>query len=142
MPEQAGSLPAGSRAGPGPIIPCLPRWRVYPVPSMSWFFLALGRSPARTRCGRARTCCGHRHRAAPRDGCRSSPLAVPDRAFTVGLFSVVDALLGKPMQALLDELPFDSRITHALLDHDGPEGRLLAAVLAYERGDFNDAPPF
>jgi c-di-GMP phosphodiesterase len=70
------------------------------------------------------------------------PVAAPDRAFTVGLFSVVDALLGKPMQALLDELPFDSRITHALLDHDGPEGRLLAAVLAYERGDFNDVPRF
>jgi EAL and modified HD-GYP domain-containing signal transduction protein len=66
------------------------------------------------------------------------PVAAPERAFTVGLFSVVDALLGKPMQALLDELPFDSRIRHALLDHDGPEGRLLAAVLAYERGDFND----
>jgi c-di-GMP phosphodiesterase len=70
------------------------------------------------------------------------PLAATDRAFTVGLFSVVDALLGKPMQALLDELPFDNRITHALLDHDGPEGRLLAAVLAYERGDFNDVPRF
>src|SRR4051812_25315402 len=70
------------------------------------------------------------------------PVAAPDRAFTVGLFSVVDALLGKPMQALLDELPFDSRITHALLDHDGPEGRLLAAVLAYERGDFNDVPRY
>jgi EAL and modified HD-GYP domain-containing signal transduction protein len=70
------------------------------------------------------------------------PLAAADRAFTVGLFSVVDALLGKPMQALLDELPFDNRITHALLDHDGPEGRLLAAVLAYERGDFNDVPRF
>ena len=70
------------------------------------------------------------------------PLAAPDRAFTVGLFSVVDALLGKPMQELLDELPFDSRISHALLDHDGPEGRLLAAVLAYERGDFIDVPRF
>jgi EAL and modified HD-GYP domain-containing signal transduction protein len=70
------------------------------------------------------------------------PVAAPDRAFTVGLFSVVDALLGKPMQALLDELPFDGRITHALLDHDGPEGRLLAAVLAYERGDFNDVPRY
>jgi hypothetical protein len=46
-------------------------------------------------------------------------LAAADRAFTVGLFSVVDALLGKSMQALLDELPFDSRMRHALLDHDG-----------------------
>jgi c-di-GMP phosphodiesterase len=70
------------------------------------------------------------------------PLAAADRAFTVGLFSVVDALLGKPMQALLDELPFDSRIRTALLDHGGPEGRLLAAVLAYERGDFNDVARF
>jgi EAL and modified HD-GYP domain-containing signal transduction protein len=66
------------------------------------------------------------------------PLAAPDRAFTVGLFSVVDALLGRPMSTLLNELPFDSRLKHALLDHQGPEGRLLAAVLDHERGDFDD----
>jgi EAL and modified HD-GYP domain-containing signal transduction protein len=66
------------------------------------------------------------------------PVAVTDRAFTVGLFSVVDALLDVPMATLLDELPFDTRLTHALLDHTGPEGRLLAAVMDYERGDFTD----
>jgi c-di-GMP phosphodiesterase len=66
------------------------------------------------------------------------PVAVPERAFTVGLFSVVDALLDVPMPTLLDELPFDTRLTHALLDHTGPEGRLLAAVMDYERGDFTD----
>ena len=65
------------------------------------------------------------------------PVAAPDRAFTVGLFSVVDGLLGTPMSTLLNELPFDSRLKHALLDRQGPEGRLLAAVLEHERGDFD-----
>jgi c-di-GMP phosphodiesterase len=64
------------------------------------------------------------------------PDAEADRAFTVGLFSVVDALMGTRMPALLDDLPFDERTTRALSDHEGPEGRLLAGVLAYERGDF------
>jgi EAL and modified HD-GYP domain-containing signal transduction protein len=62
--------------------------------------------------------------------------AEPERAFTVGLFSVVDALLGTPMAELLAELPFDARTTDALLHQDGPEGVLLASVLAYEGGHF------
>jgi EAL and modified HD-GYP domain-containing signal transduction protein len=61
----------------------------------------------------------------------------PDRAFTVGLFSVVDSLLGVRMPKLLDDLPFDERTTRALGEHQGPEGRLLAGVLAYEAGDFD-----
>jgi EAL and modified HD-GYP domain-containing signal transduction protein len=62
--------------------------------------------------------------------------AEPDRAFTVGLFSVADSLLGTRMPNLLADLPFDERTTGALGAHEGPEGRLLAGVLAYERGDF------
>jgi c-di-GMP-related signal transduction protein len=34
---------------------------------------------------------------------------------------------------LLAELPLDERTTEALLDHVGPEGRILRTVLAYER---------
>ena len=64
--------------------------------------------------------------------------AEADRAFTVGLFSVADALLETPMPELLAELPFDERTTEALLDHVGPEGRILRTVLAYERGRFDD----
>jgi EAL and modified HD-GYP domain-containing signal transduction protein len=60
----------------------------------------------------------------------------PERAFTIGLFSVVDALLATPMGELLEDLPFDGRTRDALLYHDGPEGRLLEAVLAYENGHF------
>jgi EAL and modified HD-GYP domain-containing signal transduction protein len=65
------------------------------------------------------------------------PAAESDRAFTAGLFSIADSLLGLRMPALLADLPFDERTTRALADHDGPEGRILGAVLAYERGDFD-----
>jgi c-di-GMP phosphodiesterase len=64
------------------------------------------------------------------------PDTVPDRAFSAGLFSVLDALLGRPMLELIADLCLDDRLSTAITDHRGPEGRLLAAVLAYERGDF------
>jgi c-di-GMP phosphodiesterase len=56
--------------------------------------------------------------------------------FTVGLFSVADALLDIPMAEVLDSLPFTDEIQTALLRHDGPKGDLLTAVIAYERGEF------
>jgi c-di-GMP phosphodiesterase len=64
--------------------------------------------------------------------------AEPERAFTVGLFSVVDALLRMPMPQLLEELPFDDRTKGALTDQIGPEGRILSGVLAYESGNFDN----
>lgn len=67
----------------------------------------------------------------------AAPPADAASAFTAGLFSVLDALLGAPMPELLAGLPFDARMSGAILDHAGPEGELLAAVLAYERGDFD-----
>jgi len=67
---------------------------------------------------------------------RECPDTVPERAFSAGLFSVLDALLGRPMHELIADLCLDDRLATAITDHRGPEGRLLAAVLAYERGDF------
>jgi EAL and modified HD-GYP domain-containing signal transduction protein len=64
--------------------------------------------------------------------------AEADRAFTIGLFSVVDALLRMPMPQLLEELPFDARTKGALTDQTGPEGRILSGVLAYETGNFEN----
>ena len=54
--------------------------------------------------------------------------------FTIGLFSVADALMGVPMEEVLESLPFSDEIRAALLRHEGPKGELLAAVIAYERG--------
>ena len=59
-----------------------------------------------------------------------------DRFFTVGLFSVVDALVDAPMGEVLATLPFSEDIVTALQQHHGPSGELLGSVLAYEHGDF------
>jgi c-di-GMP phosphodiesterase len=56
--------------------------------------------------------------------------------FTIGLFSVADALLDAPMAEVLDSLPFTEEIQAALLRREGPKGELLSAVIAYERGEF------
>ncbi len=59
-----------------------------------------------------------------------------EQAFTVGLFSVLDALMDQPMDELLDAMPLSTEIKLALIDHEGELGRLLAGVTAYERGDY------
>jgi EAL and modified HD-GYP domain-containing signal transduction protein len=60
--------------------------------------------------------------------------------FTIGLFSVADALIGAPMEEVLESLPFSGEIRAALLRREGPKGELLGVVLAYERGEFPSAP--
>ena len=40
------------------------------------------------------------------------------------------------MAEVLDSLPFTDEIQTALLRREGPKGELLAAVIAYERGEF------
>jgi c-di-GMP phosphodiesterase len=65
--------------------------------------------------------------------------AKAERAFTAGLFSLLDALTGRQMDELVAELSLDDRLSAALVSHEGPEGEVLAATLAYERGEFDDA---
>ncbi len=65
------------------------------------------------------------------------PQTVPDTAFITGLLSVMDALLKAPMKQVLDHLPLEEAIAQALLNHDGPYGRLLHCTLAHERGDWD-----
>ena len=45
-----------------------------------------------------------------------------DRLFTVGLFSVADALLDTPMEQVLETLPFSEEIAAALLRYEGRLG--------------------
>ena len=61
--------------------------------------------------------------------------------FTIGLFSVADALSDMPMADVLETLPFTDEVVAALLRREGPKGELLAAVAAYERGEFPTLPP-
>jgi c-di-GMP phosphodiesterase len=62
-----------------------------------------------------------------------------DRAFTVGMFSVINRLLGLPMREALDALPLADDVVAALLRGEGAEGRSLRTVLAWELGDFSAA---
>jgi EAL and modified HD-GYP domain-containing signal transduction protein len=60
----------------------------------------------------------------------------PTSAFSVGLFSVLDAVLDQPMDQVLSTMPLDDDATLALLAWAGPLGKLLATVERYERGDW------
>ena len=62
-----------------------------------------------------------------------------DAHFTVGLFSVADALLGASMEDVLETLPFSDEIRAALLRREGPKGELLQTVVAYEQAEFPSA---
>ena len=68
--------------------------------------------------------------------------AAPDRAFTAGLFSLLDAMTGRQMDELVAELPVDDRLADALVRRVGPEGEVVRATLAYERGDFDAAATY
>ena len=66
--------------------------------------------------------------------------------FTVGLLSVLDALVDRPMEEALEQLPLASDIRLALTQWEGSSGEVLRCVLAYERGawdqvHYGDVPP-
>lgn len=63
----------------------------------------------------------------------------PQQYFTAGLFSALDALLDAPMNEVLSLLPLSEEINDALTEHKGPIGRVLKAVLGYERAVWEDA---
>ena len=59
-----------------------------------------------------------------------------DQNFTLGLFSVIDALMDAPMTEVLDSIPFHEDMRQALIAGEGRKGALLGSVLDWERGDF------
>ncbi len=56
-------------------------------------------------------------------------------AFTVGMLSVLDALLDAPMATIVEQLPLTPEVRSALVHHNGELGTLLEAVVGYERGE-------
>ena len=57
--------------------------------------------------------------------------------FTVGLFSVIDAIMDQPMETVLSQLPLDTEISNAILKHEGVMGQILRISIAHERGDWD-----
>ena len=57
-------------------------------------------------------------------------------SFLVGLLSMVDVLVGRPIEEVLHDLAIDPEVERALLLNEGQLGSLLALAVAHERGDW------
>jgi EAL and modified HD-GYP domain-containing signal transduction protein len=60
-----------------------------------------------------------------------------DTAYTVGLLSIMDAMLGRPMHELIDELPLPEDTRRAIVAHEGVYGELLAQAIRIEHNDWS-----
>lgn len=62
-----------------------------------------------------------------------------DTGFTVGLLSILDLLMDRPLDEIVAELAVSDEIRHALLEHAGMAGKALRCALAYESQDWEKA---
>ncbi len=72
-------------------------------------------------------------------GPRIAPNVPGSRLFTLGLFSVIDALMDTPMDEVMTRVPFPPAMVAALVERAGSKGELLETALSCERGEFPDA---
>jgi c-di-GMP-related signal transduction protein len=63
----------------------------------------------------------------------------PSEAFLVGLFSMLDAIMERPMEQVIANLPVSDAIRSALLGQQNSLKTLLDCVMAYERGGWSQA---
>ena len=56
--------------------------------------------------------------------------------FLMGMFSLVDAILERPMEEIVPLLPSSAAVHAALLGGEGPLGKVLELAEAYERADW------
>jgi c-di-GMP-related signal transduction protein len=59
--------------------------------------------------------------------------------FLLGLCSLLDVVLGRPMAEALKEMPLPATVNDALLGEQNQARRVLDAVLAYEQGQWTEA---
>ncbi|MEM9176597.1 MAG: EAL domain-containing protein [Myxococcota bacterium] len=64
-----------------------------------------------------------------------------ERAFLVGMLSMADALLGRPIENLVGELRLSDEIGRALTHYEGDLGRLLSMAIAVESGEVEKFEP-
>lgn len=70
------------------------------------------------------------------DSAPTAPTAdATERAFLVGMLSLADALLGRPLPELVRELRLGGETSQALVGRQGPLGDLLSFVESIERAD-------
>lgn len=62
----------------------------------------------------------------------------PEELFTLGIFSLIDALLDQPMEKIMEQLPLSPRITDALVRREGAIANYLNLAEVYEKADWNE----
>ena len=67
-------------------------------------------------------------------------IASPAELFTLGLFSVLDAMMDAPMVDVVASLPLAIEMREALVSRKGKRGLLLECVSALETGEVSDLP--
>ncbi len=61
----------------------------------------------------------------------------PSEMFTLGMFSLIDAVIDQPMDKILGELPLSSQIKHALVNAKGRLAGYIELVRSYETGQWD-----
>jgi EAL and modified HD-GYP domain-containing signal transduction protein len=67
--------------------------------------------------------------------CRLCGQGEPDTAYTVGLLSVLDAMMARPLDAVIDELPLPDEVKRAIVGREGGYGRILASAIQLEQNE-------
>ncbi len=63
----------------------------------------------------------------------------PLMAYTAGLLSALDLLLGSPLETIMQELPVSDEIKCAIMQHEGIIGGAISCALAYEQQQWEGA---
>ncbi|MFP4660660.1 MAG: EAL and HDOD domain-containing protein [Halanaerobiales bacterium] len=58
--------------------------------------------------------------------------------FLIGLFSLIDAFLGRSIASIIEELPLAEDTRKAIIKKEGTMGEVFKLVLAYEKGQWQD----
>jgi len=61
----------------------------------------------------------------------------PSEFFLMGMFSIMDALLDRPIEEILEELPLQESVKAGLLGRDEEFSRVLKLVKAFEKGQWD-----
>jgi len=64
-------------------------------------------------------------------------VAAPSELFTLGMFSLIDAIIDQPMEKIMGELPLEEKIKCALVQRKGELMGYLGLVEFYEKGQWH-----
>ena len=69
----------------------------------------------------------------------SSDITFMDKAYITGMLSLIDVILNKPMEEIVEELYIEDDIKLALTKYEGTLGHLLKAIESIEKDNLNEA---